>query len=62
MAVEFLYARFAYTAINLWSPDWSFDSVPDNDDVKVAADAIALEKARRGGSADSGMYAVMRYT
>ncbi|KAM5541506.1 hypothetical protein V8D89_004696 [Ganoderma adspersum] len=34
VAVEFIYARFAYTVINLYRPNVFFDSVPDNEYIK----------------------------
>ncbi|KAI1784575.1 hypothetical protein LXA43DRAFT_208173 [Ganoderma leucocontextum] len=50
VAVEFLYARFAYTVINLYRPNVFFDSVPDNDQVRLVEEKMLLEK---GG--DTGM-------
>ncbi|PIL32441.1 hypothetical protein GSI_05143 [Ganoderma sinense ZZ0214-1] len=40
VAVEFLYARFAYTVINLWRPSMFFDCAPNNPEVQVAAAQI----------------------
>ncbi len=47
VAVEFLYARFAYTAIHLFRPNEAFDSVPDNPAVKVWEERLASSEAEK---------------
>ncbi|KAI1784566.1 hypothetical protein LXA43DRAFT_1041611 [Ganoderma leucocontextum] len=44
VAVEFIYARFAYAVIKLLRSISFFDYVPDNDDVKLVAERDLLEK------------------
>ena len=41
VAVEFLYARFAYTVIHLYRPNKFFDSVPDDPTVKMLEKKLA---------------------
>ena len=51
VAVEFLYARFAYTVIKLFRLNVFFDSVEDNEEVKIAEQKLLekLEKQAHGG-------------
>ncbi|KAI1784573.1 hypothetical protein LXA43DRAFT_208138 [Ganoderma leucocontextum] len=53
VAVEFLYARFAYTVIKLNRLSAVFDSVPDNAEVKVIAEKRSLEKGSHNGMSET---------
>ena len=71
VAVEFLYARFAYTIIHLAGPKEIFDSVPDNPAVKMWEEALASEKAAKQArkasklpiiDEDASAYTFLKYT
>ncbi|KAM5541520.1 hypothetical protein V8D89_004710 [Ganoderma adspersum] len=47
VAVEFLYARFAYTVIKLYRLNMVFDSVEDNDEVTKIVENKLLEKPEK---------------
>lgn len=47
VAVEFLYARFAYAVIHLAGPKEVFDSVPDNPVVKSWEEKLALSEVEK---------------
>ena len=47
VAVEFLYARFAYTIIHLAGSKEIFDPVPDNPAVKMWEDGVASSEAAK---------------
>ncbi|PIL32435.1 hypothetical protein GSI_05137 [Ganoderma sinense ZZ0214-1] len=47
VAIEFLYARFAYAVIHLVLTKEAFESVPDNPRVKVWEELLALSEARK---------------
>ena len=47
VAVEFLYARLAYTVIHIAGPRDVFDSVPDNHVVKLWEEKLALSEVEK---------------
>ena len=49
VAVEFLYARFAYNVINLYRPNMFFTSVQDNPAFKAAAAQLESPASKKAG-------------
>ncbi|KAM5541504.1 hypothetical protein V8D89_004694 [Ganoderma adspersum] len=62
VAVEFLYARFAYAVIHIAGPKEVFESVPDNPAVKLWEEKLALSEAEKQARKDAKLLANIDYT